>query len=284
MNLQYYETMDDKSKEYLLYLMEQILPYFTQSELTLLLTDLASKPAEQTKKSKAKSKVKKDYLTIGADVDKHADLSKLNLEQLKALFQIFISKELNDKKAVKWRFYQNAKYSSELNVKSVKFNQDPDPDGDIDLIIETRENEVFLTSCHDILELNNFNKVIAEVKNYAKKENLLPDKVIFATGKSFRNIPLDTPIKIISKEVIPTLMVETSEENLPFRREDLLIVNDSELKLAGFNFINTDDLLNYVYKHTNGGQISIFRQLDFYTGVNVEDPEVELIWKGIMIK
>jgi len=279
MNLQYYETMDDKSKEYLLYLIEQILPHITKSELQFFLTDIESKP---TKKSK--SKTKKVYVEIGADINQKADLSKLNLEQLKTFFLIFISRELSNKIAVKWRFYQNLKYMSELNVESIKFNQNPRPDGDIDFIIETSENEVILASCHDILELNNYNKVITEVINYAKKENSLPDQVIFATGKSFRNIPLDTPIKIISKEVIPTLMVEWTEENRHFKREDLLIVNDAELKLAGFNFISTDDLLNYVYKHTNGGQISIFRQLDFFTGVSEDDPEVDLIWKGIMIK
>ena len=282
MKLKYYETMDDKSKEYLLYLIEQILPHITKSELKFFLTDIESKPREETKKSK--SKAKKVYVEIGADINQKADLSKLNLEQLKTLFLIFISRELSDKKAVKWRFYQNLKFLSEFNVESIKFNQNPSPDGDIDFIIETSENEVILASCHDILELNNYNKVITEVINYAKKENSLPDQVIFATGKSFRNIPLDTPIKIINKEVIPTLMVEWTEENRHFKREDLLIVNDSELKLAGFNFISTDDLLNYVYKHTNGGQISIFRQLDFYTEVSEDDPEVELIWKGIMIK
>lgn len=282
MKLKYYETMDDKSKEYLLYLIEQILPHITKSELQFFLTDIESKPREETKKSK--SKTKKVYVEIGADINQKADLSKLNLEQLKTLFLIFISRELSNKKAVKWRFYQNLKFLSEFNVKSIKFNQNPSPDGDIDFIIETSENEVILASCHDILELNNYNKVITKVINYAKKENSLPDQVIFATGKSFRNIPLDTPIKIISKEIIPTLMVEWTEADRHFKREDLLIVNDAELKLAGFNFISTDDLLNYVYKHTNGGQISIFRQLDFYTDVSEDDPEVELIWKGIMIK
>ena len=171
-----------------------------------------------------------------------------------------------------------------ISVELIKVNQDPSPDGNIDFIIETSENEVILASCHDILELNNYNKVVTKVINYAKKENLLPDQIIFATGKSIRNIPLDTPIKIISKEVIPTLMVEFTEENRQFKREDLLIVNDSELKLAGFNFFNTDDLLNYIFKHSKGGQISIFKQLDFYTEVSEDDPEVELIWKGIMIK
>jgi len=282
MNLQYYETLGDKSKEYLLYLMEQILPNFTKSELRFFLTDIGSKPRSTEKK--AKSKTKKGYMEIGADIDEKADLSKLNLKQLKTFFQIFISRELINKKAVKWRFFQNLKYMSELNLKSIKFNQEPNPDGDIDFIIETSENEVLLASCHDILELKNYKKVITIITNFAKKENLLPDQVIFAAGKSFRNIPFETPIKIISKEVTPTLMIEWTEESRHFKREDLLIVNDSELKLAGFNFISTDELLNYVYKHSNGGQISIFRQLDFYTGVSNDDPEVELIWKGIMIK
>ena len=283
MNLQYYETMDDKSKEYMLYLIEQILPSFTKSELQIYLEDIESKPTTGTKNKNKKSKTtSKGFVKIGADIDKKADLSKLNLEQLKILFQIFISRELNDKKAVKWRFYQNLKYSSEIKVESVKVNQDPNKF--IDFIIETSQNEVILASCHDILELNNYNKVIAEVIAYAKKENLLPDHVIFATCKSFRNIPLDTPIKIISKEVLPTMMIEWADETRLFKREDLLIVNDSELKLAGFNFISTDDLLKFVYKQTNGGQISIFKQLDFYTEVSEDDPEVELIWKGIMIK
>jgi hypothetical protein len=283
MNLQFYETMDDKSKEYILYLIEQILPNFTKSELQIYIEDIKSKPTTGPKNKSTKSKkTSKGFIKIGEDTDKKADLSKLNIEQLKILFQIFISRELNDKKAVKWRFYQNLKYTSEIKVESVKVNQDPNKF--IDFIIETSQNEVILASCHDILELNKYNKVIAEVIAYAKKENLLPDQVIFATCKSFRNIPLDTPIKIISKEVLPTMMIELVDETRLFKREDLLIVNDSELKLAGFNFISTDDLLNFVYKHTNGGQISIFKQLDFYTEVSEDDPEVELIWKGIMIK
>jgi hypothetical protein len=282
MNLQFYETMDDKSKEYLLYLIEQILPNFTKSELQSYLEDIESKPIKRSKNTK--SKTSKGYVKIGDDIDKKADLSKLNLGQLKVLFQIFISRELNDKKAVKWRFYQNLKYMLEIQVKSIKINLDPNPDKFIDFVIETKENKVYLASVHDILDLNNYKKVITEITNYAKKENLLPDQVIIATSKSFRNIPLDTPIKIISKEVLPTLMIEWAEENHYFKREDLLIVNDSELKLAGFNFISLDDLLNYVYKHTKGGQISIFRQVDFYTEVSEDDPEVELIWKGIMIK
>ena len=277
MNLQFYETMDDKSKEYLVYLTEQIQPQFTESELKIYLEDIEAKPLPKSSKSKG-------YVEIGDEVGKIADLSKLNGEQLKLLFQIFISREKNDKLAIKWRFYQYLKYILDLKIKSIQINRDPRPDRYIDFIIHTGDNQVFLVLCNDILELGNYSKACKEVINYAKKENLLPDKVIFTTSKSFRNIPLDTPLKIVSKEILPELWVEWNEENRRFKKEDLILINNSELKLAGFNFNSTEDLLNYVYKYTEGGQISIFRQLEFFTEVSEDDPEVELIWKGIMLK
>ena len=282
MNLQFYETMDDKSKEYLLYLTDQIQPKFTEGELKIFLKDIAAKPLEGSKG--AKSKISNIYVKIGDDVGKSADLSKLNEENLKIIFQIFISREKNDRLAIKWRFYKYLKYMLELNIKSIQVNRDPKPDRFIDFIIHTEDNQVFLALCNDILDLNNYNKACKEVVNFAKKENLLPDRVIFTTSKSFRNIPLDTPIKIVSKEIKPELFVEWVEENRRFKKEDLLLINDSTLKLAGFNFSSTEDLLNYVYKYTSGGQISIFRQLEFFTEVSDDDPEVELIWKGIMLK
>ncbi|KKN21967.1 hypothetical protein LCGC14_0920060 [marine sediment metagenome] len=282
MNLQFYEMMDDKSKEYLLYLIEQILPKFTKSELAIYLEDMAITPIKGSKSSK--SKAIKGYVKIGGDTEKAADLSKLNTEQLKSLFQIYISREKNDKIAVKWRFYQYLKYMLDLDIKSIQVNRDPNPDRQIDFIIETKENEVIIALCQDILELSNYNKAINEIAEFAKKENTIPDKVIFATSKSFRNIPLDTPIKILNKEILPILWVEWVDEDRRFKKEDLLIVNNSELKVAGFNFSSVDDMLNYIYKFTDGGQISIFRQLDFFTEVSDDEPEVEIIWKGIMLK
>ena len=94
MNLQFYETMDDKSKEYLVYLTEQIQPQFTESELKIYLEDIEAKLLPKSSKSKG-------YVEIGDEGGKIADLSKLNGEQLKLLFQIFISREKNDKLAIK---------------------------------------------------------------------------------------------------------------------------------------------------------------------------------------
>ncbi|MEE9376699.1 MAG: hypothetical protein V3V33_01540 [Candidatus Lokiarchaeia archaeon] len=284
MKLQYYEMMDDKSKKYLLYLIEQVLPHFTISELQMFLEDIGIKPSNKKKTSKSKSKSSQGYVEIGMDVGNIADLSKLTEEQLKATFQIFISREKNDKLSLKWRFYQYINYKLNLNIKSIKINRDPNPDRLIDFIVYTEDKEVIFCLCYDVLELSKYNNALNKMNEFAKKQNLIPDRIIFATGKSFRNIPIDEPIKIINKELTPELWIEWIEEKSLFNKEDLLIINDSELKLAGFNFTSTDDMLNYVFKHSNGGQISVFRQKDFFTEVNEDTPEVELIWKGIMLK
>ncbi|MHA2005786.1 MAG: hypothetical protein ACXABO_01980 [Promethearchaeota archaeon] len=282
MNLQYYETMEDKSKEYITYLIEQILPQFTQKEIETFLEDINTKSTKGKKSPKPKSA--KGFVIIGNDTNKLASFSKLNEQQMKDLFQIYISRERNDRFAVRWRFYQYLKFVLDLNVKLIKFNQDPNPERILDFIVETEEKEVIIVICKDLLELTNFNDAINEITRFAKKQNLIPDRIIFATSKSFRNIPIDIPVKIISKEIKPELLVEYIEENRHFKKEDLLVVNNSDLKVAGFNFVSTEDLLNYVYKNSNGGQISIYRQLDFFVETTDEEPEVDLIWKGIMLK
>ena len=108
--------------------------------------------------------------------------------------------------------------------------------------------------------------------------------LVCPAGKSFRNIPIDESIKIGNTEIIPELWIEWIEENLSFGREDLLIINNSELKLAGFNFTSSEDLLNYVYQNSKGGQISIFKQSDFFTEASDDNSEIKLVWKGIMMK
>lgn len=283
MNLQFYETIQDKSKKYLTYLIDQILPKFTIGEFKYFLVDLTNNTTKTSKGTKGqKTKSTEEFIKIGDDGGKFAELSKLDESQRKILFQIFISREVNDKMAVKWRFYQYIKYHLGLNIKTVKVNRASKHF--IDFIIETDEKEIIFVSCHDILELNRFKEVLNQTAEFAKKQNLTPNRIIFSACKSFRNIPLEESFKIGNTEITPELWIEWIEENLPYDREDLLIVNNSELKLAGFNFTSTEDLLNYIYHSSNGGQISIFKQSDFFTEASDNEAEIELVWKGIMIK
>ncbi len=283
MNLQFYETIQDKSKKYLTYLIDQILPKFTIGEFKYFLEDLTNNTTKTSKGTKGqKTKSTEEFIKIGDDGGKFAELSKLDESQRKILFQIFISREVNDKMAVKWRFYQYIKYHLGLNIKTVKVNRASKHF--VDFIIETDEKEIIFVSCHDILELNRFKEVLNQTAEFAKKQNLSPNRIIFSACKSFRNIPIEESFKIGNTEITPELWIEWIEENLPYDREDLLIVNNSELKLAGFNFTSTEDLLNYIYHSSNGGQISIFKQSDFFTEASDNEAEIELVWKGIMIK
>ncbi|MFX1376241.1 MAG: hypothetical protein ACFFA0_10535 [Promethearchaeota archaeon] len=283
MKLQFYETLQDKSKKYLTYLIEQILPKFTISEFNYFLEELENNTKKTSKGSKGSApNSSEEIVKIGDDKGKFVDLSKLDENHIKILFQIFISREINNKLAVKWRYYQYTKYTLDLNVKSVKAIRGSKQF--IDFIIETNEKEIIIVSCHDILEINNFKTSLNEIVEFTKKENLMPDRIIFSACKSFRNIPIDDPLKINNSEIIPELWIEWIEENLSFDREDLLIINNSELKLAGFNFSSTEDLLNYVYHNSNGGQISVFKQSNFFTETSDSESEIELVWKGIMTK
>ena len=283
MNLQFYETIQDKSKKYLTYLIDQILPKFTIGEFKYFLEDLTNNTTKTSKGTKGqKAKSTEEFIKIGDDGGKFAELSKLDESQRKILFQIFISREVNDKIAVKWRFYQYIKYHLGLNIKTVKVNRASKHF--IDFIIETDEKEIIFVSCHDILELNRFKEVLNQTAEFAKKQNLTPNRIIFSACKSFRNIPIEESFKIGNTEITPELWIEWIEENLHYDREDLLMVNNSELKLAGFNFTSTEDLLNYIYHSSNGGQISIFKQSDFFTEASDNEAEIELVWKGIMIK
>ncbi|MFX1337013.1 MAG: hypothetical protein ACFFDK_00235 [Promethearchaeota archaeon] len=275
MTIQYYDLLQDKSKKRLFYLAGSIAPQFTIGELKILLEDIAKK---------SKSSKSNDLVTIGNDYDTTADLSKLSEKELQNLYQIFISREINDKLAVKWRFYQFLKYIRDIILEEIKINLTSDIEDSVDLIVKLDGNSYIFILCYDVLDSQKYSKAIEVIIKTAKSSKIIPDRVIFASNKTYRDIPLGGTITIDKKELIPELWLEVNDENAPFDSEDLLIVNNTDLSLAGFNFTSMEDLLDYVYEFSEGGQISIFRQPDFFSEHSKEESEKELIWKGIMIK
>ncbi len=282
MNFQYYESLLDKSKKYVSYLVKEIVPKFTIKELPILLDDINKIPLK-TKKGSDSLKIK-GFIKIGDDYETQASLSNLSLEKLKLMYHVFISRERSDKLAVKWRFYQYLKYIRGFFIKNIYVNRTVANDISIDFIIETSEGKMIFVLCFDVLDLKKYKKAIENINNFLKSEKLTPETAIFATSKTYRDLPFDNPVKINSSEFIPELWVEWIEYNCPFNGEDLIIVNNSDLKIAGFNFINTDDVLNYIYEFSEDGEITVFRQKNFFSEFVNEEPEVELIWKGIMLK
>jgi hypothetical protein len=280
MSYQYYNTLKDKSIKFLLNLCEFLKPKLTIDELDTLLAQLK----KISSKKKTSSKVIPGYKYVGDDYDTECDLSKLDIDQLKNIYQIFISKELNDRLAVKWRFYQNLKYFPDLIINTIQLNDSNDPKRLIDLIIKTETGEIILVLCYDILDLDGFNNGIGKIQAFSKKLKMVPIRIIFAACKSYRNIPIGNPIQIEENDISPELWLEMHETTCPFNGEDLLIINDNELEVAGFNFTATQDLLDYTYEYSEGGQVSIYKQRGFFSESLQNEQNLELIWKGIMLK
>lgn len=278
MNFQYYETLQDKSDEKLLFLMKNITPKFSIGELKIFLDDIANKSLT------GKSSSIKGFIDIGDDYDTTSDLSKLNNNQLEIFYKYFVSREITDKKAVKWRFYQYLKYIPNIIIQNIRINRSADPEQFIDLIIELEDNKLIIILCYEKLDIENYNNGINKLNEFVKVNKLNPARIVIAANMSFRNIPIDKSIKIDSSEIEPELWIEWIEQGCPFNGEDLLILNNNELELAGFNFISLQDLLDYVYEFSEEEQISIFRQPSYFSENQTKFQNIELIWKGIMLK
>ena len=285
MNFQYYETLLDKSKNNLKYYLDQIKPAFTKKEMQILLKDINNEALGKTEKSTLAN----GYIKIDANTKDLADYSRFSVNQLKSLYQILISKEINTKKAVKWRLYQYLKYVRGFRSNSVYVNRTNGKKNNIDLIVETENKDLIFITCLPILELDNYMEVISNFIEFAKRNKIIPNKVIIAACKSYRNIPISDAFAIGNKSIIPDIWLEWVDLNKQFDGEDLLIIKIDEddqerFELAGFNFSSTENMLDYIYDKTNGGQISVFKQIGYFSEFIQEEPQVELIWKGIMIK
>ena len=274
MDVQYLNLLQDTSKKRLLYLVEYISPKFSKDELPKVLEEIEGKS----------SKSKKDLVELGKDSGTTADLSKLSLDQLKLMYQVFISKEINDKTAIKWRLYQFLKYSRAINVNKIQVNMTGDAQQVVDLVVETADKQTIFFTCVEVLELKEYKSSLTEVIKFSKEQKLIPDRVIIAANKTYRNIPLDQPFKLDKEEITPELWVELIDDNCPFNGVDMLIVENTELNLAGFNFTNMEDILDFIYQNSEGGQVSIVKQPGFFSEYKSDESERQLIWKGIMLK
>jgi len=285
MNFQYYKTLMDKSEENLFFLIEKIEPEPLKEELGLFLDGIK---LGKIKKEKI-SPINDNYIKISLSSKNYADLSKLNSEQLKELYETFISREKNDKKAIKWRFFRFLKVQKDIPIKSIHVKTETNEEDAVDIILEIKDSKIFFINCSYILEKEYYYSLIEKIVNFYDKTDLEPDKLVFSAHKTYRDIPIQEEIKVenLNFKVDKELWVEWTDLEKPFNGEDLLIVlsNDKkDLEVAGFNFSSVQTLLDFVFKYSNGGQIAIYKQPGFFSPKGEENPQIELIWKGIMLK
>jgi len=283
MSYQYYNTLLDKTKKKISILLDNIVPKLDQDELKVILTNINE---ESNNKKTKKETLKLDNLTIfkGQDSGKDTDFSKLTEKELEILYKTFISKELTDRTAVKWRFYHNIKIMKGINIKEIKLNPFENLKGLVDFSVQTEDDQIILISCFDILDLDQFNKILDKIVDFLKTKSNNVKRLFFATNRTYRNIPLEEIIDIKETILVPEVWVEWIDENRPFNSDDLLIINNNELSVAGFNFTGMHDLLDYIYKMSQGGKISIYKNTGYFSENLHEENEIELFWKGLMLK
>lgn len=283
MNFQYYKTLLDKSEETLFDLIEEIIPNPLEKELALFLDGISIKSIKKDNKSPLDS----TFIKLNLGNEKDADLSKLSKDQLKELYETFISKEKNDKKAIKWRFFKFLKTQKDIQLKSLHIRTDTKKDDVVDFVLKDVNNRYFFINCNYILDKEYYFNTSEKIAKFSKKIGKVPDKVIFSAFKTYRDIPINDKFIIQGQDIENELWVEWNELEKPFNGEDLLIVlinKEKETEVAGFNFSSIQNLLDYIYKYSDGGQIAIYKQQGFFSESFEGDTQIELIWKGIMLK
>ncbi|MBD3230154.1 MAG: hypothetical protein GF329_18390 [Candidatus Lokiarchaeota archaeon] len=289
MSFQYYKTLQDRSEKKIKFYLENIRPRLTEMELDLLLLDF-NKELKSKSKSTIEKRVKKysfieGFVNIEEKNRVFADFSKLKSDQLKLLYKIFISREINNKLAIKWRFNQYLKITREIDLSSIHICYKPTKDIPVDFILETFSDQLLLVTCFDILELNDYMAIQDQISDFCKDRKYIIDMLILVSNKTYRNIPINEKITINERSVIPELWTEWADLEKPFNGEDMIIINsEKDITIAGYNFTGMSDLLEFTYRKTNGGQISIFKKQGYFSEVVEDKGDIETIWKGIMIK
>ncbi len=176
------------------------------------------------------------------------------------------------------------KFYRGFNIKNIQVNRSKNSTRAVDFIVETENKEIIFFTCFNVLELINYNTAISDIVKFAKKNDKTPDQFIIATNKVYRNIDIDTPFMIDSIELTPELWVEDIDDKSSFNGLDMLLIDNTELNLAGFNFTTMDDVLDYIFNNSEGGQVSIAKNPGFFSEYTNNVSEKELIWKGIMLK
>ncbi len=289
MSFQYYDTLLDKSEERLQYLIKHITPAFSKSEILQIIADLKQQEPKQKTKSKTTSadidgNEIEGFYQLQQDFNPSVDYTSLTSEDLREIYKIFISKEKLSYLAVKWRLYQFLRVTRLLAIKSIHISKSIDDEVEIGFFIEDKNQQKIIFIVCDILESSKFDLGIKKVLNFVETQKISPDRIIFTASKSYRNLKLAKEIKIENKIIRPELWLEWTDTDISFNSEDLLIINDESIVVAGFNFTTMTDLLDFIYKKSEGGKISIFRQRGFFSENLKEDPNPALIWKGVMLK
>jgi hypothetical protein len=211
--------------------------------------------------------------------------NKFNVEKFtpdvkKLLEDVYVNKNLKVRAAIKARFMQYMEFSSHfLDYTPIKKIEDG---GEFELTHLLRNKKlnknagVFIVSIMNKKELNQIIKNLNDshlVDDNGSKIKL--DEIFLVCGRLERTFAKNLDyIELDSHKMKLSFIVEYLDTNRPFEDDDILIINDDDFRIQGFNFGALEDVLSVIKKKLGRGKYIVWKEE--HTGKRKQ------IWEGII--
>ena len=203
------------------------------------------------------------------DIKKHKSLDDLPDEIQRLLKQVYITKNLKSKEAIKARFSRYMQSNKFFNNREILEKGKGNEELNIDMIFKNSQSGIsealFIL---DVLDKNKLKRIEKIINSYNEKINEKKSKsdntnsiqiVFLICGRINRTVAEDleryqSGLKDFKLKVF--LEFEDSEKN--FEDDDLIIVEDFEIK--GFNFGSLEEVLSLIKNEKGKGKYTIYAQ------------------------
>ncbi len=196
------------------------------------------------------------------------------------LKKIFITKTLNNPIALKARFKQVLEFRPEFKNKFlVTSNLSAGGSFNADFVYEDNDDDdiiwVTFIDYFDKMALGHLQKSVLDILEKEKKNEDIetPTDLYIVCGKIDRKIARENSlIRIENSSIRLSYLIEFQEEERKFTDHDLILIND--LKIRGFNFGSTEEIINYLKSKMGPGKYQVLAE--------TESGETVSIWEGIL--
>lgn len=211
--------------------------------------------------------------------------SKFNVEEFTAdikniLEDVYVNKNLKCRAAIRARFMQYMEFSSHfLDYRPIKKIQSANEFEITNLLWNRKLDKtigVFIVSVMNKKELNQIIKNLNDSQLFDDNgAKIYLDEIYLVCGRLERTFAKNLDyIELDSHQMKLSFIVEYLDTNRPFEDDDILIINDDDFRVQGFNFGSLEDVLSVIKKNMGKGKYIVWKEE--HTGKRKQ------IWEGII--
>ncbi len=205
-------------------------------------------------------------------------LNELPPELSKLLEEVYVTKELKERTAIKARFKQYIEISSNFMDYALIESFDNTDEHSVCYIYQHKKTKknlaIYIVEVMDKQTLNQIIKNLndGQIKKLIGK-NILFDELFLVCGRLERTFAKNLEyIELESHKMVLSFFIEFLDTNRPFEDDDLLIIDD--FIFYGFNFGSLEDILSVIMSKKGKGKYIVWKEE--HTG------KKKNIWEGII--